>query len=387
MWVLRETEYTMKKLGRAPQLSPRATAPRPLGDAGLDVGLDTAPVSDQKIQVTVELTALLVAINNEQPRVLTLPSGGAISGSNSQPNLHSGAGGELLPILPSGPLESRHRSLQQGLRAWVELQTHHPLGYVEQLYSFADLDRRHADESTGRVISLSYLGLTREQTATDLAAAQKFPAQWQDWYGFFPWEDFRRGLPELIAREIFPGLCAWLDNSQSPAQKRERQARIDAAFNFTSAQRGKLGAAQRGENDPNWDEELVLERYEILYEAGLVAEAQRGHAKISPPPVISSPVISSLAMSLDHRRILATAIGRLRAKIKYRPVVFELMPESFTLTQLQRAVEALSGRRIHTQNFRRLIKQQNLLIDTGDVLLETGGRPARLMRAATHHRK
>ena len=49
-------------------------------------------------------------------------------------------------------------------------------------------------------------------------------------------------------------------------------------------------------------------------------------------------------MILDHRRILATGIARLRAKIKYHPVVFELMPETFTLLQLQRCVEALAGR-------------------------------------------
>ena len=67
-------------------------------------------------------------------------------------------------------------------------------------------------------------------------------------------------------------------------------------------------------------------------------------------------------MSGDHRRILATGIARLRAKIKYRPVVFELMPAEFTLLQLQRSVEALAGRLVHKQNFRRLIEQQQLVV-------------------------
>ena len=80
-------------------------------------------------------------------------------------------------------------------------------------------------------------------------------------------------------------------------------------------------------------------------------------------------------MGFDHRRILATAITRLRAKLKYRPVVFELMPESFTLFDLQRAVEALAGLRLHKQNFRRLIEQQGLVEETGKVSTETGGRP------------
>ena len=71
-------------------------------------------------------------------------------------------------------------------------------------------------------------------------------------------------------------------------------------------------------------------------------------------------------MRFDHRRILATAISRLRAKLKYRPVVFELMPAEFTLTELQRTVEAISGRHLHQQNFRRLVENGALVEPTGD---------------------
>ena len=85
-------------------------------------------------------------------------------------------------------------------------------------------------------------------------------------------------------------------------------------------------------------------------------------------------------MHYDHRRILATGIARLRAKIKYRPVVFELMAPDFTLGHLQRAVEALAGRRLHKQNFRRLIDQQGLVEETGAMSAGTGGRPAKLYR-------
>ena len=85
-------------------------------------------------------------------------------------------------------------------------------------------------------------------------------------------------------------------------------------------------------------------------------------------------------MRYDHRRILATGIARLRAKIKYRPVVFELMPPDFTLGQLQLAVEALAGRRLHKQNFRRLVETAALVEPTGDMTTATGGRPAALFR-------
>jgi hypothetical protein len=60
-------------------------------------------------------------------------------------------------------------------------------------------------------------------------------------------------------------------------------------------------------------------------------------------------------------------------------VVFELLPPTFTLLQLQRSVEALAGRRLHKQNFRRLIEQQALVEDTGAMATDTGGRPAKLV--------
>src|SRR3546814_13869109 len=89
--------------------------------------------------VTAALVAVLVAVSGGQPRVLTR---------------------ECSHALPAGPFESSHRSLQAALRAWVETQTHHPIGYVEQLYTFADGDL--ANWQGQRIISVSYLGLTRE---------------------------------------------------------------------------------------------------------------------------------------------------------------------------------------------------------------------------------
>lgn len=267
---------------------------------------------------------MVVAANEEAPRILTVEDGKA---------------------LPSGPFESSHRSLQSGLRAWVEERTGHPLGYVEQLYTFADRDRT-AGEGTRRTISISYLGLTREAPTSAVAGAS-----FQDWYRYFPWEDRREGPPEANLALIAPALKSWARAATTPSLRRERNER--AALSF-----GLGGQA--------WNEEFSLQRYELLYEAGLVAEA-------------GGPLLGA-AMLHDHRRILATGIARLRAKIKYRPVVFELMPPSFTLLALQRVVEALAGVRLHKQNFRRLIARQALVEETGAMIAETGGRPARLFR-------
>ena len=85
-------------------------------------------------------------------------------------------------------------------------------------------------------------------------------------------------------------------------------------------------------------------------------------------------------MISDHRRILATGLGRLRGKLKYRPVIFELMPEAFTLSALQRTVEAISGVALHKQNFRRVLERADLVEGLGRFDVDTGGRPAELFR-------
>ncbi len=279
--------------------------------------------------VTIELNAVLVALIGDEPQVLTLQDGA---------------------LLPSGPLEGDHPTLQAGLRAWVERQTHHPLGYVEQLYTFADRNRAEA-ASGRRIVSISYLGLTRER-----AVDGTHEPGWQSWHRYFPWEDWREGAPKLLKRTILPRLDRWIGEARDTALRRERRQRIEGSF-----------------DERMWNEELVLQRYELLYEARLVPEAGRSRSPIADP-------IPGEPMRYDHRRILATGIARLRAKIKYRPVVFELMPPDFTLGQLQRAVEALAGRPLHKQNFRRLVEQQGLVEETGATTTGTGGRPAKLHR-------
>ena len=279
------------------------------------------------LSIAVELIAVLVAVADGRPLTMTIDDGRA---------------------LPSGPFEVGHRSLQSGLRAWVERQTRHPLGYVEQLYTFADSDRRGGEDGA-RAISISYLGLTREERAAVPHAA------WRPWYDYFPWEDHRSGAPALIGRTIAPALELWAEGGNDPAARRAR-----AAIAF-------------GLDGRSWNEELVLQRYELLFEAELIPEARRARED-------REALALGLPMIGDHRRILATGIARVRAKIKYNPVVFELMPPVFTLLQLQRCVEAIAGLSVHKPNFRRLIEQQQLVEETGETVADTGGRPAKAFR-------
>lgn len=288
--------------------------------------------------------------------------------------------------LPAGPFTTTHRSLQAGMRAWVESETQHPIGYIEQLYTFADPGRLlHAGAQGGlpvaRHISISYLGLTREQQGIEAslnAAADQ--AAWRNWYDFFPWEDRRSDWAnQLLAERIEPLLRQWATAADSLAMVQARQDRLVRHF---------------GLDGHEWSEDAVLQRYELLFEAGLIEEARPSD---SPPAehtalvqaAPSAPVLPGLSMWFDHRRILATGMARLRAKLKYRPVVFELMPECFTLLQLQQTAEAITGRWMHKQNFRRLIEQQDLIEDTGEMSAGQAGRPAKLFRfksGVTHER-
>ena len=305
------------------------------------------------LPVTVELTAVIVAVTDDAPRILTV-TGAAADGTGD--------------ALPCGPLDPEgDRTLGLGLRRWVREQTGLELDYIEQLYTFGDRDRGPCSEA--RALSVAYLALVREERPFGNGSGE---ARWRDWYGFFPWEDHRWGRPELLDRVIVPALEAWAERTAGGADgavsaavtRRQRRARVNIEFGLDGAP---------------WDEIRALERYELLYEAGLLAEAQWDGRR----PATGSPgdgQLVSRPMVLDHRRIAATALSRLRGKLAYRPVVFELLPAEFTLLRLQQLVEALAGTRLHKQNFRRLVEQGRLVDGTGRHQVRTGGRPAELFR-------
>lgn len=300
------------------------------------------PMAGQSI--VVGLNAVILAADTEQPQVLIVP----------QPDSDV-----ALPFGPFNP--SEHRTFEIGLRRWVAEQARFQLGYVEQLYTFGDRGREApvaalTGQGDGRIISIGYLGLTPVA-----APPPEGGGQWRGWYRFFPWEDWRAGRPEMIDADIVPRLRAWSDEAGAPGGRASRHDRLKHAF---------------GLNGASWNEERVLDRFELLYEAGLVDEAARDGQIDRPQP---GPSLGQ-AMASDHRRILATAISRLRGKVKYRPVVFELMPERFTLSALQQVVEAIAGYRLHKQNFRRALDRTGFVEGTGKMEAKTGGRPAELFR-------
>ena len=282
--------------------------------------------------VRIGLSAVVMTLKDRQAVVLTTPTED---------------GSRALPFGPFDPV--RDRTFERALRDFVTAQTGFRLGFVEQLYTFGDAGRASPRATPGpgryREVSVGYLALT-----PDAAEGQTHDARWDAVFEFFPWEDRRGGHDARITE----GLHAWADGDE------HRLARARALFALTP--------------DHRWNEERVLERYELLYEARLVAEAWRD-ADLSPKQPMPGRIMSS-----DHRRILATALGRLRSKLKYRPVLFDLTPGVFTLSELQAGAEAVSGLSLHKQNFRRGVERTGLVEPTGQLSSTTGGRPAELFR-------
>ncbi len=297
----------------------------------------------------IGLTAAIVAIEADEPLIL----------------IASGDGGEARPGLPFGAFNPlTHRTFDIGLRVWVEEQTGLSLGYVEQLYTFGDRGRHARPDDPAHMVSIGYLALTR---VGDNASALRVPgASFEPWYRFFPWEDWREAQA-CDHRDDDPacadGLGRVRPRSQIPPARLSRRDRVRLFFGTTT----RLGRGARARPL----------RTALRSRTGRRSAARRPLRRAGAQ---RQACVLGVAMRFDHRRILATAIARLRAKLKYRPVVFELLPPEFTLTELQRTVEAISGRHLHKQNFRRLVEAGALVEPTGDDVDTTGGRPAALFR-------
>lgn len=86
------------------------------------------------------------------------------------------------------------------------------------------------------------------------------------------------------------------------------------------------------------------------------------------------------SLAFDHSDILDAALKRLRGKVRYQPVGFELLPPLFTLRQLQRMYEIILDRTLDKRNFRKRIRAMELLIETDQIQRDVAHRAARLYR-------
>lgn len=306
--------------------------------------LGEAEASDETFDTTVggmlkvDLVASLLSVKGEAPIVLTVDA----------PN-----GGVMLPVRPYLPVQ--HRDLESGLLAHLKALAGVELDYLEQLFTLGERVEPGAAPVLGGAIAIGYLGLVAPEQAADADGVR-----WRSCFDYLPWEDRRKDYALQLTETLKPRLMAWAEEHGEAG----RMERVQRLFGFGGAL---------------WDDERARERFDLLCEAGLVGMRQPNEAAAVMSSIFPEPV-SAPAMSIGHKRILASALGRLRARIRSRPLAVDLMPDDFTLFELQRTVEAILGPSLHKQNFRRLVEGSGLVEATGAVRMRTGGRPAKLFR-------
>jgi 8-oxo-dGTP diphosphatase len=95
------------------------------------------------------------------------------------------------------------------------------------------------------------------------------------------------------------------------------------------------------------------------------------------------PISKVPKLAFDHAEILAAALSRLKAKVRYQPVGFELLPPKFTLSQLQHLYEVVLGQDLDKRNFRKKVQSFGLLLPLKENLMVGRHRPAQLFRFDT----
>ncbi|GAB5559251.1 MAG: NUDIX domain-containing protein [Synoicihabitans sp.] len=92
------------------------------------------------------------------------------------------------------------------------------------------------------------------------------------------------------------------------------------------------------------------------------------------------PVADLPELAFDHEEVMDVALKRLKGKIRYEPIGFELLPKAFPLSELQRLYETLLEHPLDKRNFRKKILSMGLLEDTGEIQQDVAHRAARLYR-------
>ncbi|MRG95256.1 NUDIX hydrolase [Polyangium spumosum] len=178
----------------------------------------------------------------------------------------------------------------------------------------------------------------------------------------------RRGIEPFAGRWALPGGFVRLDETLDEAARRElrEEAGIEKVY---LEQLYTFGAIDR---DPR--ERVVSVAYYALVK--LSEHAVRAATDAREAAWFAIDDLPKLAF--DHEAVLDKAITRLRGKVRYAPLGFELLPKKFTLTQLQRVYEKVLDQELDKRNFRKKVLSTGLLIELDEVEQDVAHRAARL---------
>ena len=180
----------------------------------------------------------------------------------------------------------------------------------------------------------------------------------------------RRGEAPFAGSWALPGGFVGPDEDLDTAARRElvEEAGVDIGY---LEQLYTFGAPGR---DPR--ERVITVAYFAL------VNLSAHHLKAGTDAVDAAwfPIAELPECAFDHATILKAAVDRLRAKLSYAPVGFDLLPDQFTLTELQRLYETILGRRLDKRNFRRKALSLGVLQDLGERRSGGAHRAPRLYR-------
>src|SRR5947208_15301093 len=180
----------------------------------------------------------------------------------------------------------------------------------------------------------------------------------------------QRGLEPFKGKWAFPGGFVRVDETLDDAARRELAEEAGLKDVFLE-QLYSFGALDR---DPR-ERVVSVAYYALVKLADFSTKAATDAADARWFPISMVPTLA-----FDHANILATALTRLKGKVRYQPIGFELLPPKFTLSQLQHLYEAVLGAELDKRNFRKKVLSFDLLVPLKEKQMAGRHRPAQLFR-------
>jgi len=180
----------------------------------------------------------------------------------------------------------------------------------------------------------------------------------------------RRGIEPFKNRWALPGGFVQADETLDAAARRELQEETG----LRDVYQEQLYTFGEIERDPR-ERVISVAYFALVRRADHLQAAATDAAEAAWFEVENVP-----ALSFDHAVILKMALERLRGKIRWQPIGFELLPKKFTLSQFQALYEAILGRELDKRNFRKKLLTLDLLVALEETTTAGSRRPAQLFR-------
>jgi 8-oxo-dGTP diphosphatase len=179
-----------------------------------------------------------------------------------------------------------------------------------------------------------------------------------------------RGLDPFKGRWALPGGFVRIEETLDEAARRELEEETGLKNVFLE----QLYTFGKVDRDPR---ERVVS---VAYFALVKLSDHRAKAATDAADARWFPVSKVSKLAFDHDDILAAAVGRLKGKVRYQPIGFELLPPRFTLSQLQQLYEAILETKLDKRNFRKKVLSFGLLVPLKETRMTGPHRPAQLFR-------